>query len=99
VYGLLLDNNQRADLTVYSSLGIFFIRGSSTSLLLSFRRQNASRVATRSTCVSTVIAGISKATDKTTVAVFLPTPASDRSSALVFGTSPLKSSINLRANF
>src|SRR5699024_3722797 len=85
--------------TLHSSLGIFFIRVSSTCLVLSFQRQNASRLATRSTCVSTAIAGISKATDKTTFAVFLPTPASDSSSALVFGTSPLKSSINLRASF
>lgn len=42
---------------------------------------------TLATCVSTASAGTLKAFDKTTFAVFLPTPGSDSSDALSLGTS------------
>src|SRR5699024_3542878 len=74
--------------TPHSSFGIFFIKVSSTCSTESFQRQNASRFATLSTCVSTAISGLSKATDVTTFAVFLPTPGNLINSSRSSGTTP-----------
>ena len=60
--------------------------------------QILSRFETRSTWVSTAIAGIPNASPNTTFAVFLPTPGRDINSSLVVGTCPSKRSISCCAH-
>ena len=56
------------------------------------------RFETRSTWVSTAIAGIPNASPNTTFAVFLPTPGRDINSSLDVGTCPSKRSISCCAH-
>src|SRR5690606_34617588 len=80
-----------------SSFGMTRARPSSTARGVGASFTSPIRLATRKTWGATAMAGSSKATATTTLAVLRPTPLSRVSSACVRGTSPPKSSTSIRA--